>query len=438
MEGTYSWPELSAKDIVLCLGPILKMVEADLQKPTPERLRQLYSSLVDMLTGITKEELEQPDVHVSGEMDYPEMHNESIPELAFYRALHSLMRAVGVADFSIKYDLLNPKPRRTAQCLSAVINFLKYREVSLEKYVTLRAQLDEFLERREQLLDETQRLHARKQELLARRKKEEPIVEQLRLETAELKAQVDAMNVQQAASIEESRETKAAIKLTKENIAAQMQATSLGKQDLFKLKFRVVSSPDGVKRHIDDMSASVEDHRQEIADTEKRCRVLQSRIDQLAKLENEVKRNADLLEKVIMDLWSSDENKKEAKHIAAQLEECKQKREELTTKKSQLERQLESTALKLANAKEAHSRKVHFLKQKLQQAEQQRIECDEEVANNSSLINENTILANQLEDALNQERGAHDTELLSLRTTYEELHAQVGLYHQRLFEAMQA
>ena len=97
-------------------------------------LRRVFEHLLELCTGLSKDDIAQPVFAGLAAMDYPELHDESIPALAFYRACARMMDVCGVVDFSIR-DVLAPQPKRLRRHLSAVVNFAKFREERLVMYV---------------------------------------------------------------------------------------------------------------------------------------------------------------------------------------------------------------------------------------------------------------------------------------------------------------
>ena len=69
-------------------------------KPNEESVKPMYTSLVQMLMGISREELQQPVFGAIDALEFPELHEDSIGTMAFSRSLCKLMEAAGVADFS--------------------------------------------------------------------------------------------------------------------------------------------------------------------------------------------------------------------------------------------------------------------------------------------------------------------------------------------------
>jgi kinetochore protein Nuf2 len=59
----------------------------DITKPNPNSIRHVYEMFVELLMGISKEDLQQPHFAGVGHLNHPELFEEAIPEVAFYRAL---------------------------------------------------------------------------------------------------------------------------------------------------------------------------------------------------------------------------------------------------------------------------------------------------------------------------------------------------------------
>ena len=147
----YSFPVLENDELLPCLEEMeLPLSALDLAKPTYEIVRPLYENMLTTLTGITREELMQPVFTAIDAFEFPELHDESIPCLHFYRQLHRLMAVTGVRDFSMR-DVYKPEALRLRRHLSAVVNFAKFREEKLAAYADSQGVMDAALEERRAL-----------------------------------------------------------------------------------------------------------------------------------------------------------------------------------------------------------------------------------------------------------------------------------------------
>lgn len=109
-------------------------------------------------------------------LEYPELHDESIPTLAFIKHLNRLLVAAGIKDFTLQVhhfpyscmkptnhslllpylsfetvhfaaqDLYKPDSNRLRRNLSGIINFAKFREEKLVPYTDMQESVEHLLE----------------------------------------------------------------------------------------------------------------------------------------------------------------------------------------------------------------------------------------------------------------------------------------------------
>ncbi len=73
--------------------------------------------LAELCTGITREEILQPQFNGLQVLNNPELHDESIPNLHAFRAVSQMMKISGITDFSTK-DMIAPSAKRMRRQLS--------------------------------------------------------------------------------------------------------------------------------------------------------------------------------------------------------------------------------------------------------------------------------------------------------------------------------
>jgi hypothetical protein len=73
-------------------------------------------------------------------LEYASLHEDSVPTLCFLRSCQKLMYFCGIGDFTIK-DLTQPTSKRLKKHLSAVINFMKFKEERLPLFKELNEQV---------------------------------------------------------------------------------------------------------------------------------------------------------------------------------------------------------------------------------------------------------------------------------------------------------
>lgn len=83
-------------------------------------------------------------------LEFPELHDDSISQLAFLRAISRLMHSSGVNDFTMK-DLHKPESSRVIRHLSAIINFAKFREEKNLAFQEYQDNSDSIIERKQEV-----------------------------------------------------------------------------------------------------------------------------------------------------------------------------------------------------------------------------------------------------------------------------------------------
>jgi kinetochore protein Nuf2 len=84
----YSFPPLSVADIIYLSSELnIPIQEEDLTNPTPQSLHGIFECFTSLLAGFSKADYKQPHFGAMDLLSYPDLHEDSIPELAFYRTL---------------------------------------------------------------------------------------------------------------------------------------------------------------------------------------------------------------------------------------------------------------------------------------------------------------------------------------------------------------
>jgi kinetochore protein Nuf2 len=86
----YVFPILRKDELLQnCADMNVPVTEDDWLNPNPLALRQIFEQMVTLLMGVTKEDQQQPSFAALDNFAFQELHEESIPEVAFYRALYA-------------------------------------------------------------------------------------------------------------------------------------------------------------------------------------------------------------------------------------------------------------------------------------------------------------------------------------------------------------
>lgn len=86
----YSFPELRSAEILQCLEDLrIPVGEADLVKPSGTVVQRIYEAFADIFMGAVREPVsaQLSKLAVSEMLEYPEIHNDSVGLITFYRTL---------------------------------------------------------------------------------------------------------------------------------------------------------------------------------------------------------------------------------------------------------------------------------------------------------------------------------------------------------------
>eukprot|EP00808_Paulinella_micropora_P024764 g871.t1 len=171
-----TFPLLKPKDILGCLKQLeIPLTLAELKEPSPKKMQEVYEKFMDYLMGISKEELRQPQFQALHVFEFPELHENSLPELMVAKTLLRLLKVCGLHDASLK-KILEPTYQGTRKILSALINFAKFREARLVSYQQFSEATDQLMEQKQAMEDERVRLDTLLQQQQALRDERAPQV----------------------------------------------------------------------------------------------------------------------------------------------------------------------------------------------------------------------------------------------------------------------
>ncbi|TPX61932.1 hypothetical protein PhCBS80983_g00851 [Powellomyces hirtus] len=346
--GSFSFPVLKPSELLRCMADLgMPFTEEDVAKPTTQRILAVYEHFTDMLMGVNRDQYSQPNFSVTQVLEYPELHQDSISLIAYYRQLRKLMVEVGVDDFNMR-DILRPEPPRVRRCLSAIINFAKFREERLGVYETCTQKGEETVARRQILEVENGELSEKVNTLRLQRAEQEPAAQTLRESNSKLTADLRELQKQQTAltsSVEGFKREKN--ELSEALSKTQMTIMNL-KQDCVRLRSRIVQSPEKLKASISEMNSTLNSDKTAVALTEKRARELQAKIDMMSSVEQDIRGCLKLMEECEVE-------KKRAETATAKVQVDKEnidKRRsdfrELDFREEQLKRQLNGANDKIA------------------------------------------------------------------------------------------
>ena len=127
-----TFPVLKNNEILQFMADLeIPFTEQDILKPSSHRMLQVYEAFTEQLMGISREHYSQPSFACIELLEHPDIHQESLALIGFYRQLIKLFKGVGVDHFSVR-DLLQPSTEVVQEIISALINFCRFREDRLQ------------------------------------------------------------------------------------------------------------------------------------------------------------------------------------------------------------------------------------------------------------------------------------------------------------------
>eukprot|EP00741_Cyanophora_paradoxa_P003448 tig00000704_g3349.t1 len=408
----YSFPILRPVELIQCFRELnFEGVPDDLiQKPTPESVKPLYEYFIEYLTGSRRDEYQQAQFAGLDCFEFPELHEESVGEIGFWRALAKLMAVVGVGDFSIR-DIHKPEPARTQRNFSAIINFVKFREERMQKYKELTERTDDLFARRQRLDQENNDLETQISKIKAARAAEEPQIDGLRKETQAMETEIHSLNREQAVLNGELKTLKQATAELAEKISNSKFAIVNTKQETSKMRSQIVQSPQRFKKTLEDMTNTLDSERTATAEADKRARDLQARLEALAKIEKDVAKCMKLL-------GTSEEEMGKWRRVAAEVKEAQdavlQKERSLTemsTEEALLQRRLKTAQGNSTALKEKHGERLRAAQAALASAQMELRAAEERGLALAAAVESNQRMAQKLESELGAMQEGHEAEV---------------------------
>jgi kinetochore protein Nuf2 len=299
----YSFPILKADEISKCLSELgITITQEEITSPDKNRdsTRRILELLTEVCTGVSRDEMAQPAFVGLSVLNFPELHEDSIPQLNLFRACTKMMEICEIYDFTIK-DFIFPTSNRFRRHLSGIINFAKFREerlVLLSNLSNTRAGLLDYLS---QLRDQNESLSNRLEILSEQTSEESKTISTIENDCIEIETKIKACSVYQSELQSNATELKEAnkqlndksIELTKKHD----EALTLKKH----LTTQIVSSPEKFRKQIIEVGQNLQAEQKDTKIAEKRIRELTSWIVNVEECNNEVNNALENLQELRVD-----------------------------------------------------------------------------------------------------------------------------------------
>eukprot|EP00937_MAST-01D_sp_MAST-1D-sp2_P004684 g4684.t1 len=282
-QKSFSFPLLKAGDVLSCMSELqIKLTAAELNEAPAEAVLRVYEHVIDICMGVTKDELDQPAAAGLEALEHGELHEDSIPQLAFFRVVSKLMAVCDVQDFSLK-DITEPDPKRFRRQLSGIINFVKFREDRLLMYTEQSKATDaltaELLKKKDELAELRERLNEEKSKAAA----EADAHEELDADIERVEEEIERLNQEQAKQKFEMK----AMKKKRDDLRDEIQGVEFHMQNekakIDVLERQVVHSPRRIKRDIEHIAAQLKQEKVDTADMQRQMRMMDAKMAMVEK-----------------------------------------------------------------------------------------------------------------------------------------------------------
>ena len=342
----FSFPLLRIEDIVACLNELeIDVTAEDIKKPKPATARLIYTKLIEHAMTITKDEMNQPIFSGLGSLGHPELHEDSVPVLAFFRNFSKLMRASGVFDNGVG-DIAEPDARRFVRNLSAVINFAKFREEKIGIYQEVTDAGDALQEQKDRLEDENAALAQQIQDLRRQRAEEQPAVAAMKQECAALEGEINVCNKQQAMLKYDAQELKKTIKSLSDAAGDTQFQTLSVEQECEKLQNGIVTSPERHKAELRALADRLRATKEDAGDVDAAVIAVQAKLEAQKKVEREIKKTLALMAETGEALEECRRETRAAKDKKARIDNHAHAMEELASQRAHVRKQAEAADAK--------------------------------------------------------------------------------------------
>ncbi|EGX95374.1 kinetochore protein nuf2 [Cordyceps militaris CM01] len=301
---------LPDSEIVGCITEIgINFSIADLQKPNPAHVQQIFEWFAELLLNATRETVD-PAMRAAAQDVCGEFADVIPPDtrnlMGFYVSLRRLLLECGVTDLSFN-DLYKPTYERLVKIFSYLINFVRFRE-SQTSVVDQHYNKSEAIKTRiESLYADNKDNNARLEDMRHRRKVMQAQVAEKTARNEDLKQRLLELRRSQervAARLDEAKQRKTELTGVLEQ---KTQEKLTLRHESAKLRPYVLQSPASLQDHLAELREILNNDKAHIDALERRARALQTSSDSFSTVSVDVEACVKVLEEIAAELAKEEE-----------------------------------------------------------------------------------------------------------------------------------
>ncbi|KJZ79983.1 Putative kinetochore protein NUF2 [Hirsutella minnesotensis 3608] len=359
---------LPDREIVGCITDIgIGFTVADLQKPNPAHVQQIFEWFAELLLNATRETVE-PAMRAAAEDvcgDFADVISIDTRNLmGFFVSLRRLLVECGINDFSFN-DLYKPTYDRLVKIFSYLINFVRFRESQTSVIDRHFNKTESVKARIETLYAENQENESRLEDMRHNRKAMEAQVREKTMRNEDLKRRLLELRRNQekvATRLEDAKQKKGHLT----NLLEQKTHEKLTlKQESTKLRPYMLQSPSALQDNLAELREILNNDKAHIDALDRRARALQTSADSFAVVSTDVTSCIKILDEIAAELAKEDEElARNAKQRDA-LSERGNNAREVERAETMLKRQLSKWTERTEKLREQSNQKAQEAKDKM-------------------------------------------------------------------------
>ncbi|XP_057465618.1 kinetochore protein NUF2 homolog [Actinidia eriantha] len=247
----YGFPKLPRPDIIEYLEEANIATEADLLKPKPDFVQNLYMKILFRLVSL-QEDHGQVDFDALERLENPDLHVNSVRIMNLFGKVKDILTAMECpVNFCLK-DLIKPDKERTEFFVGVLLNFCIHRENKMSLLGPIVDDTNLLDDQRQELEGRISQLNEEIAEHNESRERELPLVQDVEAKVKELHQTIAGLNNYQVSLKASIRKMKDKVKEMDEKISSAEFALVQSVQENASLRSKIVQSPDKLQRALEE------------------------------------------------------------------------------------------------------------------------------------------------------------------------------------------
>lgn len=406
-EEADAFMRLPDKEIVGCITDIgIPFTVADLSKPNPVQVQMIFEWFAELLLNATRDTVE-PAMRAAAE-DICGDYTDVIPPdtrnlMGFYISLRRLLMECGINDFSFM-DLYKPTRERLVKIFSYLINFVRFRESQTQVIDEHFDKAEKTKARIESLYQDNQDMEGRLNEMKRNRKTMEVQVREKTARNEELKKNLLELRRNQervAVRLEEAKDKKGELAQRLEQKTAEKLHL---KQESAKLRPYTHQSPTALQNSLTELSTTLNADKSQIESLERRARALQTSTDSFTVVAADVASCIKTLDEIADELAKEDEENKKNARQRDTLTDRGNNAKQIEREQHLLQRQLSKWNERTEKLRDQSREKAHEAKEKMEELRTLHRKLTEERATKGTEIERRRVRIEQTEKKVSLEK----------------------------------